>query len=85
MKTPILLAASAAFLIACDGRVNTSIAEKTVEPAPTVVSTPARKKKKLADMTIIIYPPGTTSTADIQPLPLPQARTVNTVEVMMRK
>lgn len=84
MKTPILLAA-AAFLVACDGRVNTSIPDKAVEPTPTVVSTPVRKKKQLADMTIIVYPPGSAATAGIRPLPLPPPRAINTVDVTIQK
>ncbi|MFN0075996.1 MAG: hypothetical protein ACKVY0_05940 [Prosthecobacter sp.] len=84
MKTPILLTA-AAFLIACDGRVNTSITDKAVEPNPTVANTPARKKKQLEDMTIIIYPPGSSNTAGIKPLPLPQPRAINVMDVTMRK
>lgn len=64
---PVLLAA-------CGKSTSVTTTEKVVVKTVVATKPPARKEKKMENLTIIVYPPGTRSTATSHPIPpLPSA------------
>jgi hypothetical protein len=77
MKTVLICAGAAAFLCACDVKVNNPPAGKTEEKNTTIVNPPAKEEKKTETNTTIVNPPPKeekkteTNTTIINPPPAP--------------
>ncbi|HBJ87977.1 MAG: hypothetical protein Q8M07_22560 [Prosthecobacter sp.] len=74
MKTYLILAVMPVLLAACGKSAVVTTTEKVVVETVVAAKPSARKEKKMENLSIIVYPPGTRGTAISHPIPpLPSA------------
>jgi hypothetical protein len=71
VKQHLILAVMPTLLVACDQHASVATTEKVVVQTAVAAKPPASKEKKMKDLTIIVYPPGTKSLGTKIPPPLP--------------